>query len=140
MARSGPGDTGVGLSYAHVVSPEAEPTVDRGPGLRSDAPRVCSIADALDLVGDRYSLLIVREIGFGVRRFSDIRHNTGAPRETLALRLRKLEDAGVITRRSYSEHPPRDEYLLTDAGEALLPVLGELRAWGQRFGAAPSRS
>jgi DNA-binding HxlR family transcriptional regulator len=126
--------------YAHLVSPEAEPTVDLGPGIRGDGPRVCSIAEALDLVGDRYSLLIVREIGFGVRRFNDIRHNTGAPRETLALRLRKLEDAGVITRRSYSEHPPRDEYLLTGPGEALLPVLGQLREWGERFATAPSRS
>jgi DNA-binding HxlR family transcriptional regulator len=105
--------------------------------LRPDAPRVCSIADALDVVGERYSLLILREIAFGVHRFSEIRHNTGAPRETLAIRLRKLEDAGVITRRRYSEHPPRDEYVLTDAGVALVPVLGKLREWGEEFASAP---
>jgi DNA-binding HxlR family transcriptional regulator len=115
------------------VSLKDEPSVDWGPGLRHDAPRICSIADALDLVGQRYSLLILRELGFGVNRFSDIRHNTGAPRETLTTRLRKLEDAGVITRRRYSEHPPRDEYLLTDAGAALLPVLIELRIWGETY-------
>jgi DNA-binding HxlR family transcriptional regulator len=120
------------------VSPKAEPTLDHGPGLRPDAPRICSIADALDLVGERYSLLILRELGFGVNRFSDIRHNTGAPRETLATRLRKLEDAGVITRRRYSAHPPRDEYVLTDAGEALLPVLRQLREWGEQY--APPRA
>jgi DNA-binding HxlR family transcriptional regulator len=121
------------------VSPQAEPSLEHGPGLRPDAPRVCSIADALDLVGERYSLLILREIGFGVHRFNDIRHNTGAPRETLAIRLRKLEEVGVISRRRYSEHPPRDEYLLTEAGEALLPVLGQLREWGERFAAVPLR-
>jgi DNA-binding HxlR family transcriptional regulator len=119
------------------VSPQAEPSLEHGPGLRPDAPRVCSIADALGLVGDRYSLLILREIGFGLHRFNDIRHNTGAPRETLAIRLRKLEEVGVISRRRYSEHPPRDEYLLTEAGEALLPVLGQLREWGERFAAVP---
>jgi DNA-binding HxlR family transcriptional regulator len=111
---------------------------DRGPGLREDAPRICSIADALDIVGERYSLLILRELGFGVRRFNEIRHNTGAPRETLAIRLRKLEETGVITRRRYSEHPPRDEYLLTDAGAALLPILRQLREWGEQF-ATPQR-
>jgi DNA-binding HxlR family transcriptional regulator len=95
-------------------------------------PRVCSIADALEVVGERWSLLVLREIGFGVYRFKDIQVNTGAPRETLALRLRKLEEAGVIERRRYCDHPPRDEYLLTDAGRKLVPVLGALRAWGER--------
>ena len=122
------------------MSPQDEPSLEHGPGLRPDAPRVCSIADALDLVGERYSLLILREIAFGLHRFNDIRRNTGAPRETLAIRLRKLEEVGVISRRRYSEHPPRDEYLLTEAGEALMPVLGQFREWGERFAAVPSRS
>ena len=95
-------------------------------------PRVCSIADALEVVGERWSLLVLREISFGVRRFTDIQVNTGAPRETLALRLRKLEEAGVIERRQYSDHPPRDEYLLTPAGRELTPVLTALREWGER--------
>jgi DNA-binding HxlR family transcriptional regulator len=94
--------------------------------------RVCSIADALALVGDRWSLLVVREIGFGVHRFSDIRRHTGAPREILTARLRKLEAEGVVARRRYSEHPPRDEYVLTEAGQALTPVLVALRQWGER--------
>lgn len=115
------------------MSPKGEPTPDRGPGLRDDGPRICSIADALELVGERYSMLVLREIGFGVSRFNEIRHNTGAPRETLATRLRALEEVGVIERRRYSEHPPRDEYLLTRAGRALLPVLGGLREWGEEF-------
>lgn len=100
---------------------------------------MCSIADALDVVGERWSLLIVRELGFDVHRFKDIQLNTGAPRETLALRLRKLEDAGVIERRRYSDRPPRDEYLLTEAGRDLLPVLGALRQWGERH-ATPTRT
>ena len=95
-------------------------------------PRICSIADALEVVGERWSLLVLRELSFGVRRFSDIQVNTGAPRETLALRLRKLEEAGIIERRRYSDHPPRDEYLLTAAGQDLAPVLRALREWGER--------
>jgi DNA-binding HxlR family transcriptional regulator len=95
-------------------------------------PRVCSIAEALELVGDRWSLLVLREIGFGVRRFKDIRINTGAPPETLTTRLRQLEEGGVITRQRYSERPPRDEYVLTEAGQDILPVLGALRQWGEK--------
>ncbi|WP_202874843.1 winged helix-turn-helix transcriptional regulator [Kribbella albertanoniae] len=116
------------------MSPNNESTVDQGPGLDgSGSVRVCSIADALSILGDRWSLLIVREIGFGVRRFNDIRSNTGAPRDTLTTRLRELEVAGVIERRRYCERPPRDEYFLTDAGLAVSPVLRELHNWGERF-------
>jgi DNA-binding HxlR family transcriptional regulator len=88
-------------------------------------------------VGERYSLLIVRELSRGVTHFNEIRDRTGAPRETLTNRLRKLEEVGVITRRRYSKHPPRDEYLLTDAGSALDPVLASLRQWGEQY--APLR-
>ncbi len=113
------------------MSTKIEPTVLTG-------PRECGIADALDLVGDRWSLLILRELRFGVRRFNDIRVNTGAPRETLTARLRKLEDAGIITRRRYSDHPPRDEYVLAEAGEAVAPILRALRLWGERYAAPAS--
>ena len=96
-------------------------------------PRVCSIADALQLIGDRWSLLVVREIGFGVTRFTDMQRLTGAPREILAARLRKLEEVGVVTRVRYSEHPPRYHYELTEAGQALVPVLQSLRKWGEQY-------
>ena len=119
------------------MSLKDEPTAGTGPGWREDAPRVCPIADTLELVGDRYALLILRELEFGVRRFSDIRHNTGAPRETLTARLRKLEEVGLITRQRYSEHPPRDEYFPTQAGSELTPVLRALRQWGEQH-AAPA--
>jgi DNA-binding HxlR family transcriptional regulator len=108
------------------VSPKAEPTVAEG-------PRVCGIADALDVIGDRWALLVLREISFDVRRFNDIRTNTGAPRDSLATRLRELEASGLITRQRYCDRPPRDEYVLTEAGEALKPVLRALRKWGETY-------
>ena len=94
--------------------------------------RVCGIANALRLIGDRWALLAIRELGFGVTRFNDIQANTGAPRASLAARLRELEDAGLVERRPYISHPPRDEYVLTPAGRELGPVLKELRIWGER--------
>jgi DNA-binding HxlR family transcriptional regulator len=94
---------------------------------------VCPIADALQLIGDRWALLTIRELSFGVSRFNDIRTNTGAPRASLAARLRDLEEAGLVERRRYSSHPPRDEYILTPAGRELGPVLRELRVWGERY-------
>lgn len=119
------------------MSQETEPTLALGPGLRPDGPRICPIADALTVVGERYSLLILRELSFGVHRFSDILHNTGAPRETLTIRLKKLEEAGVISRRRYTEHPPRDEYFLTESGKALAPAISKLREWGEQYASPP---
>ena len=92
--------------------------------------RVCSVADALGIVGDRYSLLIVREIGYGFVRFNDLAAYTGAPRDVLTARLRRLEEVGVLERRPYSEHPPRFSYHLTEAGAALRPIVLALKEWG----------
>lgn len=94
------------------------------------ARRVCSVADALSIVGDRYSLLLVREIGYGYVRFNDLAVFTGAPRDVLTSRLRRLEEVGVLERRIYSEHPPRYEYHLTEAGERLRPIVLALKEWG----------
>jgi DNA-binding HxlR family transcriptional regulator len=94
---------------------------------------VCSVADALSIVGDRYALLVAREIRYGHTRFQDIVTSTGAPRDVLTARLRKLEQAGVIERRQYSERPPRHEYLLTNAGRDLQPILVALKEWGDRY-------
>ncbi len=91
------------------------------------------MADALSLVGDRWSLLVVREVEFGVHRFNDIQRLTGAPRQVLTSRLRKLEKVGILERTQYSASPTRYEYDLTDAGIALRPVLSDLRAWGTKF-------
>lgn len=96
------------------------------------APRPCSIADALEVVGEKYSLLVLREIFFGVRRFEAMVHNVGAPRDVLAARLRRLVAARVLEKVPYSQRPPRFEYRLTDAGRELRPVLLMLMAWGDR--------
>jgi DNA-binding HxlR family transcriptional regulator len=105
-------------------------------------PRDCTIADALEVVGDRWSLLVVRELFYAQRRFTEIVRNTGAPRDILATRLRKLVEHGVIDRVQYSERPARYEYRLTDHGRALSPVLLTLKRWGHehvRLGEDPVR-
>lgn len=90
------------------------------------------MSDALAVLGERYSLPLLRELLYGFRRFSDLATLTGAPRTLLTTRLRKLEEAGVIVRRRYSERPPRYEYHLTQAGVELLPVMLGLKDWGER--------
>jgi DNA-binding HxlR family transcriptional regulator len=102
-----------------------------------DGPRVCSIARTLEVVGDRWALLVVREAFLGSHRFDEIQRNTGAPRDILAARLRKLVDEGVLERRPYSDRPPRFEYHLTEAGRDLYPVITALRQWGDRHVARP---
>jgi DNA-binding HxlR family transcriptional regulator len=102
--------------------------------MREELPgRPCSVAAALNLIGEKWTLLAVREITFGNKRFDAIARNTGAPRDRLAARLRTLEAAGVVERRLYSEHPPRYEYELTEAGRELRAVLTVLRGWGDRW-------
>jgi DNA-binding HxlR family transcriptional regulator len=90
------------------------------------------MTDALEVLGDRYSLPVLRELMYGFHRFSDLARLTGAPRTLLTGRLRRLEEAGVLTRTQYSQHPPRFEYHLTQAGIDLVPVILMLREWGER--------
>jgi DNA-binding HxlR family transcriptional regulator len=97
------------------------------------APRECSVANALAVVGERWSLLALREIMFGVRRFDQIAQNTGASRDILATRLRKLVESGLLVKQQYEVHPPRYEYVLTESGRALHTVLLTLMAWGDRY-------
>ena len=114
-----------------MTHPEARPGVRM-----ADLPlgvRPCSLAAALEVLGERWSLLALREIGYGVHRFARIAGFTGASRDILADRLRKLEAAGVIERRLYSEHPPRHEYHFTEAGRELFPVMLALTQWGDRW-------
>ena len=96
-------------------------------------PRVCSIARTLDVVGEKWALLAVREVFLGNRRFDEIVRRTGAPRDTMAARLRTLVGAGILERRQYSEHPARFEYRLTSAGRDLYPVILTLMRWGDRY-------
>ena len=96
-------------------------------------PRACSIARTLDIVGEKWALLALREVFLGDRRFDEMIRRTGAPRDTLAARLRTLTAAGVLERRQYSEHPARFEYHLTDAGRDLYPVIATLMRWGDKY-------
>jgi DNA-binding HxlR family transcriptional regulator len=101
------------------------------------AGRPCPIAAALELVGERWALLVVREIALGRTRFSDIVAGTGAPRDRIAARLKALESAGVVVRSPYQSSPTRYEYRLTASGEALVPVLDALLAWGKVHAVSP---
>jgi DNA-binding HxlR family transcriptional regulator len=92
--------------------------------------RRCAIAAALELVGERWSLLVVRELLSGATRFGEIVAGTGAPRDRFAARLKSLEQMGIINRTPYQTAPRRFEYRLSDAGYALAPVLDTLRTWG----------
>jgi DNA-binding HxlR family transcriptional regulator len=96
-------------------------------------PRRCTIASALNVLGEKWSLLVVRELALNVHRFDQIAKNTGAPRDILTARLRRLEAEGVLEKRLYQEHPPRYEYSLTDAGDELRPILLSLSQWGERW-------
>lgn len=96
-------------------------------------PRECSIARTLEVVGEKWALLAVREVFLGNRRFDEMVRKTGAPRDTMATRLRALVGSGILERRPYSEHPARFEYYLTDAGRDLYPVVLTLMSWGDRY-------
>lgn len=92
----------------------------------------CSVAAALSVVGDPWTLLILRDAFINVRRFDDWQARLGVARNVLAARLKSLVAHGVMETRLYSERPPRREYVLTQKGRDLLPVLLTLKAWGDR--------
>jgi len=99
--------------------------------------QVCSIARALEVVGERWSLLILRDAFLGLRRFDDFQRSLGVARNVLADRLDRLVEAGVFERVRYTERPPRFEYRLTERGRDLYPVLFALMRWGDKH-AAPN--
>lgn len=92
------------------------------------------MAEVLGIVGDRWALLIVREVAVGLRRFDELQATTGAPRQVLSNRLQRLTAAGLLDTRPYQVpgRRSRHEYVLTDAGIDLLPVLSALSDWGER--------
>lgn len=100
-------------------------------------PRACSVARTLELVGEKWSLLAVRELMLGNHRFDRIVASTGAPRDVLTTRLRGLEERGLVERVLYQEKPIRHEYRLTPLGKSLFPVITALRAWGDTHLAGP---
>lgn len=96
----------------------------------------CSIAGALELIGDRWALLIIRDLSLGLSRYDDLRASTGIPAATLAARLKHLGASGIVERVRYQERPPRDEYRLTRMGRDLWKVSVALREWGDRWDAS----
>lgn len=106
---------------------------------RSLAGEPCPVARTLDVIGEWWTILIVRDAFRGASRFEDFR-STGIADNILSARLKKLVEEGVFERRRYQEHPERYEYLLTEKGRDLLTVMGALALWGKRWTDGPDRS
>jgi DNA-binding HxlR family transcriptional regulator len=94
--------------------------------------QVCSVAGTLEIVGERWTLLILRDAFLGVRRFDDFQRDLGIARNILQARLERLVEEGILARRPYQERPPRHEYRLTEKGIDLWPVIVALMKWGDR--------
>ena len=99
----------------------------------SFAQMACSMARSLELIGDWWTPLIIRDLYLGLDRFDALADDLGISRNLLATRLAHLVRHGIVARQRYSEHPPRDQYVLTEAGQDLMPVLLALTAWGDRW-------
>ena len=100
--------------------------------------QVCSIAATLEVIGERWSLLIVRDVFLGLRRFEQIQADLGIARNILQRRLSTLTDRGVLERRLYHESPPRYEYRLTEKGLDLWPTMVALMQWGDHHASPPA--
>jgi len=94
--------------------------------------QVCSVARALEVIGERWTLLILRDAFMGVRRFDDFQRSLGIARNVLNTRLQRLVEAGLLERRRYQERPERFEYRLTERGIDLWPAIVALMQWGDR--------
>jgi DNA-binding HxlR family transcriptional regulator len=95
----------------------------------------CSVAQCLEVVGEWWSMLIVRDASLGVSRFDDFQSRLGISRNVLQQRLSHLVELGVLERVPYQEHPPRFDYRLTAKGKDLWPVLAAMRQWGDTWAA-----
>lgn len=104
---------------------------------RQYTDQVCSVARALEVIGQRWSMLLVRDVFLGRHRFDELCASTGITRSVLTARLSHLVEEGVLRRECYQARPERFEYHLTEKGRALLPVLAQLMLWGDRYYAEP---
>ena len=94
----------------------------------------CAVAACAEIIGAKWTALLVHDMSEGPRRFSQLEHScAGISPRTLSERLRALEVEGIVERRSYAESPPRVEYELTEKGEALLPIIDEMRHFGHDY-------
>ena len=110
-----------------------QPTYDGDMRKASFAEMNCSIAQALEVVGEWWTLLILRDCFLGIRRFDDFVERLGIARNVLTNRLETLIDAGVLERHAYDEARGRYDYVLTEKGRALWPVMTALRQWGDQW-------
>jgi DNA-binding HxlR family transcriptional regulator len=94
--------------------------------------QICSIASSLEAVGERWTLLVIREVFNGRRKFSEMQRSLGVARNVLTARLQRLVDEGILERRPYSDHPKRYEYFLTEKGLDLWPLMIALMHWGDK--------
>ena len=95
----------------------------------------CPVGNCAEFISGKWTLLVIRDLAEGSCRFCELERSlTGISPRTLSLRLRSLEECGIVTRRTYPEIPPRVEYELTEKGRALVPVIEQMRAWGQKWG------
>jgi DNA-binding HxlR family transcriptional regulator len=102
---------------------------------KSFADMHCSVAQCLEVVGEWWSMLILRDVFLGITRFDQFQERLGISRNILGQRLGRLVDEGVLDKVPYSEHPPRYDYRLTDKGRDLWPVLTAMRQWGDTYAA-----
>ena len=114
------------IAKAHEAAPDRSPDLAR----RS----ACPVANTLDTLGDRWTLLVIRDLLRGKRRFAEFTASPERiPTNLLSDRLKRLEQAGIVTSRLYRPHPPRSEYLLTPKGEDLGPVVRAMANWGLKY-------
>lgn len=99
--------------------------------------QTCSMARALEVIGERWTLLIVRDLLSGPQRFAELQRNLGVAKNILAVRLQKLVDEGIAEKTPYSDARDWNDYRLTRKGKDLFPVLAALTAWGDRYAAPP---
>jgi DNA-binding HxlR family transcriptional regulator len=114
-----------------IMQPTSVTLVER----KSFADMHCSVAQCLEVVGEWWSILIVRDAFLGVTRFDQFQQRLGISRNILNERLTRLVDEGVMERVQYREHPPRSDYRLTPKGRDLWPVLTAMRQWGDKYAA-----
>jgi DNA-binding HxlR family transcriptional regulator len=102
--------------------------------LKRDYPsQYCPVASTLEIIGERWTILILRDVFLGIRRFEELQRSLGVARNILQARLERLVEYGILVKRPYQERPLRHEYRLTEKGADLWPVLVSLVQWGDRY-------
>ena len=102
-------------------------------------PPACPVETTLTLIGDKWKVLILRDLLTGTKRFGELKKSVGnVSQKVLTAQLRAMEDSGLLTRTVYAEVPPRVEYTLTELGESLKPILDSMWNWGEEYKASLS--